>query len=125
MLFAMPSLKSVSAVLQGLFYVLAGRAHFTNPDFYLKIMPPYLPWHRELVFLSGVAEVVLGLGMLFPATRVWAAWGIIALLVAVFPANVYHLQSGGAGMDIPTWALWLRLPFQGLFLAWAYWHTTP
>lgn len=121
----MPTLKTASALVQGIFYVLAGRAHFTNPDFYLKIMPPYLPWHRELVFWSGVAEVVLGLGMLVPATRVWAAWGIMALLVAVFPANVYHLTSGGAGMDIPAWALWLRLPFQGVFLAWAYWHTTP
>lgn len=121
----MPSLKTVSALLQGLLYVFAGRAHFTNPDFYLKIMPPYLPWHVELVYLSGVAEIVLGVGMLFPATRVYAAWGIIALLIAVFPANVYHLTSGGAGMDIPAWALWARLPFQLVFLAWAYWHTSP
>ena len=101
----MPTLKTVSAVVQGIFYLVAGRAHFTNPDFFLKIMPPYLPWHLELVYLSGVAEILLGLGMLFPA--------------------VYHLQSGGAGMDLPTWALWLRLPFQGVFIAWAYWHTTP
>jgi len=116
-------LKSLSLVVQAVLYVLAGRAHFTATEFYMKIMPPYLPWHRELVYLSGVAEIVLGLALLHPATRVPAAWGIMALLVAVFPANVHHLMADGAGTGVPTWALWARLPFQGVLLAWAYWHT--
>lgn len=116
-------LKSLSLVVMAVLYVMAGRAHFTQPDFYLKIMPPYLPWHRQLVWLSGVIEVALGLLLLVPQTRVWAAWGIVALLVAVFPANVYHYTSGGAGMDIPGWVLLARLPFQGVLIAWAWWHT--
>ncbi len=119
----MPALKTLSVFLQGLFYIGTGQAHFTKTAFFLKIMPPYLPYPLELVYLSGVAEILLGLGLWIPATRPYAAWGIIALLFAVLPANVYMLTSGGAGMDFPTWALWLRLPFQGVLMALAYWHT--
>lgn len=115
--------KSASLLAQAVLYVLAGRAHFTATDWYLKLMPPYLPWHRELVLLSGGIEIVLGLALLHPATRVPAAWGIMALLVAVFPANIHHLAANGAGTGVPTWALWARLPFQAVLLAWAYWHT--
>jgi uncharacterized membrane protein len=109
-----------------LFYVVAGVNHFVNPDFYVNIMPPYLPWHAELVFLSGVAEVLLGLAVLVPATRILAAWGIIALLIAVFPANLHVALN-----DVPMlgseqragWLNWVRLPFQGLLVAWAWWYT--
>ena len=106
-----------------IFYVLSGVNHFITPDIYLAIMPPYLPYHLELVYLSGAIEIFLGLGLLIMKLRKWAAWGIILLLVAIFPANIYHLTSGGAGLGTPLWALWARLPFQLLFIGWAYSHT--
>ena len=102
----------------------AGTMHFVNPDFYLKIMPPYLPLHRELVYLSGVCEIVLGLLLLVPRFSRLAAWGIIVLLIAVFPANIYVYQNQDV---LPAAAVLhlLRLPLQGLFILWAYWHTKP
>jgi uncharacterized membrane protein len=109
-----------------IFYVAAGVNHFVNPDFYVNIMPPYLPWHAELVLLSGVAEVLLGIAVLVPATRVLAAWGIIALLIAVFPANlhvaVHDVPMLGSGQGV-GWLNWVRLPFQGLLIVWAWWYT--
>lgn len=75
-------------VLFAAFFVLAGVGHFANPNFFLKIMPPYLPWHRELVYLSGGLEILLGLLLLIPRFQRHAAWGLIALLIAVFPANI-------------------------------------
>ena len=118
--------KTVLLYVMGAFYVFAGVNHFLNPDFYVQIMPPFLPWHRELVYLSGLAEIACGVCLLIPATRVVAAWATIALLVAVFPANIHVAvsdlpmlgQGQGAG-----WLNWLRLPFQGLFIAWAWWYT--
>ena len=108
--------------LMALLYILAGLYHFRNPRVYKAIMPPYLPFHDALVFWSGVAEVVLGLALFFPQTRIWAAWGVIALLIAVFPANVYMLTSGKF-TRIPEWLLYLRLPLQGLLIWWAYQYT--
>lgn len=102
------------------FYVFAGVMHFVKPKIYLKMMPPYLPAHLTLVYLSGVAEILLGLLLWIPSARPLAAWGIIALLVAVFPANVYMLQRGGPAFKVPTWTLWVRLPLQGLLIVWAY-----
>ena len=127
MLPAMPRLRTVSLWVMAVFYVLAGVRHFTHPDFYLQMMPPYLPWHAELVFLSGVAEVALGVGLLVPATRRVAAWGVIALLVAVYPANLHMWwnQVPIDGEPIPRWAHWIRLPLQLVFMAWAWWHTRP
>lgn len=105
--------------LLGIVFVVAGANHFLQPRIYLGIMPPYLPQPLFLVYLSGVAEMVGGLGVLWPRTRRMAGWGLIALLVAVFPANIYMLSSGYPG--VPTWALWLRLPMQGVLMAWVYW----
>ena len=90
----------------------------------MKIMPPYLPCHRELVLLSGVFEVVLGVLLLVPRTSRLAAWGLIALLIAVFPANVYMYQHAGAFSVAPI-ILLLRLPIQGLLILWAYSYTKP
>lgn len=117
-------MKEISLWIMAHLYILAGLNHFLNPRFYMKIMPPYLPFHRELVLLSGLIEVLLGAYLLVPAWSAWAAWGVIALLVAVFPANIYHLQAKGAGMKVPIWGLWIRLPLQFLLIAWAYWHTS-
>ncbi len=118
-------LKIVLKYLISVFFVLAGSNHFINPDFYLKIMPPYLPWHLFLVYLSGFFEIVLGGMILIPALTRVAAWGIIALLVAVFPANIYMAVNPGLYPDISRIALWLRLPLQGVLIAWAYWYTRP
>jgi len=74
-------------------------------------------------YISGAGEIFLGILLLCPAYSSMAAWGIITLLVAVFPANIYHLTSTKPGGKIPIWGLWLRLPFQGLFILWAWWHT--
>jgi uncharacterized membrane protein len=115
--------KNLSLYFMAIAYTIAGIIHFTNPEPYLKIMPPYLPAHELLVQLSGFAEILLGLSLMIPRTRVLAAWGVIALLIAVFPANVYMLQVGGEAFNIPQWVLIARLPVQGLLIAWAYIYT--
>jgi uncharacterized membrane protein len=109
--------------LMGLFYVLAGINHFVQPGLYMKIMPPYLPWHLPLVHLSGLAEIVLGALLLIPRFTVLAAWGLIALLIAVFPANLQMALHPDLYPRIPPAALWIRLPLQGVLIAWAYWYT--
>ncbi len=116
--------KTVSKYVLAVFMIGAGVMHFANPDFYIKIMPPYLPLHRELVYLSGVCEIVLGALLLIPRFSTLAAWGIIALLIAVFPANIFVYQNQDVLPAPPLFHL-LRLPFQGVFIAWAYWHTRP
>lgn len=111
----------------GAFYILSGLNHFVNADAYIRIMPDYLPWHPQLVFLSGLAEVALGVTVVIPATRVAAAWGIIVLLIAIFPANLYVAMNDLAyvGNEPNTVLNWVRLPFQLLLIAWAYWYTRP
>ena len=108
-----------------LFYLYAGYNHFRKKWFYYKITPPALqPWKELINAIVGVAEILGGIGLLFSFSRSMAAWGIILLLIAVFPANIYMLTSKGAGMKIKQWLLWLRLPVQLLLLVWAYWYTT-
>ena len=123
--------KRIGWWLMGAFYLFAGLNHFLSPDFYIQIMPPYLPAHRELVELSGVAEFALGLVALVlalhvPRIRRWTAWGVIALLIAVFPANVHvalhDLPVGGAGEGLGIWN-WVRLPIQALLIGWAWIYT--
>ena len=115
-------IKTASQYLLAIFMIGAGVMHFVRPEFYVKIMPPYLPWHLELVFISGVCEAALGALLLVPRTSRWAAWGIIALLIAVFPANNYVYQHQELIAASPTLHL-LRLPLQAVFILWAYWHT--
>jgi uncharacterized membrane protein len=113
------------------FYLVAGVTHFVVPDLYVQIVPPQLPFPVGLVYLSGLAEVVLGVGLLFERVRHLAAWGIIALMIAVFPANVYMATSdvviqGAGGMGDPSeFVRWFRLPLQGVLIAWAWWYTRP
>ena len=112
----------------GVFYVVAGANHFANTDFYLPMMPPCLPNQRGLVYLSGLAEIVLGIAVLVPTTRRLAAWGIVLLLIAIFPANVHialdDVPLFGATHGLGIWN-WVRLPLQGVLIAWAWWYTRP
>lgn len=122
-------LKTVMRFLLAAVLLGAGVMHFVDPWFFVQIMPPYLPWHWELVYVSGVIELVLGVLLLVPATRRLAAWGAIALFVAVFPANVHMAMANvqfdpppAMGQPTPT-AAWLRLPMQLVLIAWAWWLT--
>ena len=109
--------------LFGPFFVFAGLMHFLKPRWYERIMPPYVPRHRELVYASGVAEIAGGLATMHPATRrAGSAWSI-ATLLAVFPANVHmalNAKEFGKGVPGGEPALWARLPVQALFILWAY-----
>jgi uncharacterized membrane protein len=116
-------LKLVMRWLLGILFVLAGVNHFVNPGFYVRIMPPYLPWHLALVYLSGVCEMVLGLLLLIPKTSRLAAWGLIALLVAVFPANVHMATNTQDYPEFSPVSLYVRLPIQVVLIGWAYWFT--
>ena len=117
------SFKLITIYLMSLFYILGGIKHFTNEDWYMKIMPPYLPYHKELVYLSGAFEIILGIMLVFEKTRFLSGWGLILLLIAVFPANIYLAQTNGAAMNISPALAWGRLPFQAVFIALAYWHS--
>lgn len=103
----------------------AGVMHFVAPRGYVKIMPKFIPAPEAMVAISGVFEVLGGVGLLIPATQVYAAWGLIALFVAVFPANVnMAINKIPLGKKpIPTWALWARLPLQAVFIGWAWLFT--
>ena len=104
------------------FFVLAGTWHFVKPDLYLAIMPSYLPWPAALVAISGVAEILGGLGVALPATRRLAGWGLSALLIAVFPANLNMLMTGAhpPATEFSPLVLWLRLPLQAVLMAWVW-----
>jgi len=112
----MSQVKSISKFLLAIFMIVAGMMHFANPAFFLRIMPPYLPFHKELVLVSGVSEILLGIMLMIPRYSHLAAWGIIALLVAVFPANIYLYQNQEILPASPTIHL-LRLPLLGGFCA--------
>lgn len=104
-------------------YILAGCNHFRNPEMYLRIMPPYMPAHLPLVYISGVCEVLCGVLLLLPATRVAGAWLTIALLVAVFPANVQMAVLFCREQHPYLWLALLRLPLQALLIGWAWLYT--
>jgi len=112
----------MSRLLLALLFLVAGANHFRHPEPYLQIMPSAMPFPRALVALSGVFEMLGGAGLLLPKTRRWAAWGLVALLVAVFPANVYSVGHGLNldGFDVPKWMLWARLPLQAPLIWWAF-----
>lgn len=101
-------------------FVAAGSLHFLHTDLFEKIVSPYLPAPRTLVYISGVAEMAGGLGLLIPKLRRAAGWGLAALLVAVFPANIYMASHSVqvSAHPMPQWALWGRLPLQGLLIWW-------
>lgn len=106
-------------------FILAGANHFINPNFYLKIMPPFLPAPLFLNYLSGVFEIVFGVLLLIPKFTRIAAYGLIALLFAVFPANIYMAASAEVFPEYSRTALFLRLPLQFVLIALAFWFTKP
>ena len=115
----------IGRTILAILFIAAGSIHFIAPQVYMKIMPPYLPWHLSLIYISGAAEVLGGMGLLFPSVRPAAAWGLVALLIAVMPANVYmataHLPVPGIMGE--SWAQWLRLPLQIPLIYWAWLYT--
>jgi uncharacterized membrane protein len=121
----MQKTKIILKYVFAIFFVLAGLNHFINSGFYLKIMPPYLPWHLFLVYLSGLCEIGLGLLLLIPKFTFLAGWGLIALLLAVFPANIHMAVNHQLFPEFNPTVLWLRLPLQFVLIAWAYWYTKP
>ena len=100
----------------GLLFVLAGANHFYMPMFYVNMMPNGLPFPLELVYISGVMEIVLGGGVMIPQFRKWSAYGLVALLIAVFPANINMALHPDSFKDIPLWLLYARLPLQFLLI---------
>ena len=115
--------KLILIIISSIFYTIVGIKHFINPEFFLSIVPPYLPYHLELVYISGFFEILFGIMILFPRYRFYGSIGLILLLLAVFPANIYLAQSKeaqvaiGTSQQIATW----RLPIQGLLIFVAYW----
>lgn len=112
----------LSLALIAALFVVSGVLHLVRPAAYLRIMPPWLPAHTTLVLVSGIFEILGGIGVLIPATRVAAGWGLIALLVAVFPANVQMLTDAHARHASRAWqaALVLRLPLQAVLIWWVW-----
>jgi uncharacterized membrane protein len=117
--------KRLALLALSAFFVLAGLNHFANPGFYVRIMPPWLPAHLELVQLSGLFEILGGVAVLVPALRGPAGWGLVLLLVAVFPANLHMALHPELFPEVSALALYARLPLQVLFIAWAHWATRP
>ncbi len=127
---AIRRLKRPLLYVMGLGYVVAGVMHFVVPAAYVQIVPPMLPAPLALVYLSGVAEVAVGVGLLYPPTRRAAAVATMLLLAAIFPANVYMAVSGVAvegpvSADPSPAVRWGRLPLQAVLVAWAWWYTRP
>jgi uncharacterized membrane protein len=106
-----------------LFYLAAGIYHFIRPGFYTKIMPPWLPWHLQLVYISGASEILLSLLLLPVSTRKIAAWGIIVLLIAIFPANIQMMLNYYRNHDPGLWITIVRLPLQLVLIRWAWEYT--
>ena len=130
----MPKPIEISRYVMGGVYTFAGIMHFVAPSFYVQIIPDYLEplGPMLLVYLSGVAEIVCGVGLFIPKTRRLAAWATIALLVAVFPANLYMATHNVQIQGLPSWmeqpgtvGRWMRLPFQAVFIWWAWLFTKP
>ncbi|MFC7072721.1 MauE/DoxX family redox-associated membrane protein [Halovenus rubra] len=116
--------------VMGPLYIVAGVLHFVVPDLFVQIVPPIFPAELALVYLSGVAEIAVGIGLLISRTRQLAAWATVALLVAIYPANIYMATSGvtidGLGGGDPSELVrWGRLPLQGVLILLALWYTQP
>ncbi|PRQ06818.1 DoxX family protein [Enhygromyxa salina] len=122
--------RQVKAVFRGLLgavMVLVGLMHFVNPEPFIMIVPDYLPYHAALVYISGVFEILLGVALFVPQVRSLAGWGLIALFLAVLPANIWMATQGIQlpGLEVSPAVAWARLPFQAVFIVWAWAVTRP
>lgn len=120
----MTASKLIFRWILSIVFVLAGIYHFVNPSIYLRIMPPFLPVPLFLIYLSGFFQMIFGVLLSVPKFTNQAAWGLIALLIAVFPANIYMAMNTEAFPEVNASLIWLRLPLQFVLIAWAYWFTS-
>ena len=116
-------IKTLSIIIMSLFYIGVGTNHIINPNWFVRIIPPILPFKIAIVYISGIFEIILGSLLIFPKTRYIAGWGLIILLLAVYPANIYVALTNGEAMDITPLIAWGRLPFQFVLIGLAYWHS--
>ena len=119
------AMKKILLYLQSIFYIAAGFNHFRKPLIYETLIPPYFPWHETINVSAGIAEIVLGAGLLFIVTRRWAAYGIVLLLLLFIPAHIYHIQMNGClpGLCFSPWIVWMRLLIlHPILIAWAWWY---
>ena len=118
-------IKEIFRVIHAVAIIVVGITHFSVPEQYARIVPPQLPYPFELVYISGFFEILGGIGLVIPFVSVAAAWGLIALYIAVFPANINMAVNSIPIDGIPhiPWLYWARLPFQAVLIAWAYWYT--
>ncbi len=122
-------LKQPLRYVLGVGLIIAGVLHFVVPELYVQIIPPFFPAPLALVYLSGVAEIAVGIGLLFARTQQYAAWATVAVLIAIFPANIYMATHGvviegmPGGGDPSELVRWGRLPLQGVLIGWALWYT--
>ncbi len=116
-------IKTLSIIIMSLFYIGVGTNHIINPNWFVRIIPPILPFKIAIVYISGIFEIILGSLLIFPKTRFIAGWGLIILLLAVYPANIYVALTNGEAMDITPLIAWGRLPFQFVLIGLAYWHS--
>ena len=115
-------IKGISVYVMGIFYIIVGIKHFQDPSWFVQIVPPILPYKYELVYISGFFEVLLGILLMIPRFQSIAAKGLMALLICVYPANIYLAQTNGVALGISPLIAWGRLPFQFVFIGLAYWH---
>jgi len=114
--------KRISCYIIAFVFVAAGLLHFARPSMYVAIMPSYIPFHWAMVYISGVFEILGGLGVLWHGSRHWAGYGLAVLLVAVFPANI-HMALHPDPFNMASWLLWFRLPLQFVLIVWVLWAT--
>jgi uncharacterized membrane protein len=120
-------LRRLGSGLMALLLLSAGAMHFLYAPSFVQIVPPFVPWPVGMVYVSGVVELLLGVGLMLPRLSRSAALGVVLLLVAVFPANVYHWLADVHvnGWPAPGWYHLVRIPAQGLLIAWAFWLSRP
>ena len=122
-------LKQPLRYVLGVGLIIAGVLHFVVPELYVQIIPPFFPAPLALVYLSGIAEIAVGIGLLVDRTQQYAAWATVAVLIAIFPANIYMATHGvviegmPGGGDPSEVVRWGRLPLQGVLIGWALWYT--
>ena len=114
--------KGISVYVMGIFYIIVGIKHFQDPSWFVQIVPPILPFKYELVYISGFFEILLGILLMIPKFQSIAAKGLMALLICVYPANIYLAQTNGVALGVSPLIAWGRLPFQFVFIGLAYWH---